>query len=616
ISRSQEKEEIIVARITVRNFAETMRVAQMNLDLMEYREGDDLIVWTTQKQFDELRAAGLRVRVDEAQTAELQNSFQTDTFNGGYRTVEETRAFLDQMAAQYPNLAQAFTYGQSWEKTRNAANGYNLFGIKLTNRNITGNKPTFFLEAGIHARELVPPEIATRFVEYLLKNYGRDADATWLLDEHQIVVIPIVNPDGRKIAETNPSKRKNTNNLTGNCSLVSFGVDLNRNFQYFWGAVNTPTSDPPCTETFPGLTAASEPETQGIQNLVSSLFPDQRGPLRTDPAPPDATGVFLDMHSTGNLVLYPWGEDNLPPPNLQLRTIAQKMASYNGYNPIQSVQLYPTSGTAREYAYGELGVAGFGMEIGSGSGSCGGFAPAHGCIEGGANGNFWGKNLPMLLYLSKIARTPYMTGEGATAETLSVTRTAAANTFALRAQISDAANGEQNVSAAEVYVDTPPWRGGTPITMTAEDGSFDSPIEFVVANVTVPAGRHIFYVRGRDSTNNWGAIKAVFTPRNATVADFDGDGRTDVSVFRPGNGIWYINQSANNAFRAEQFGISTDRITPGDYDGDGKTDVAVFRSGTWFVIKSQSNTFSGISFGAASDTPVAADYDGDGKTDY
>jgi murein tripeptide amidase MpaA len=206
ISHSQEKEEIIVARITVHNFAETMRVAQMNLDLMEYREGDDLIVWTTRKQFNELRAAGLQVRIDEAQTAELQNSFQTDTFNGGYRTVEETRAFLDQMAAQYPNLAQAFTYGQSWEKTRNAANGYNLFGIKLTNRNITGNKPTFFLEAGIHARELVPPEIATRFVEYLLKNYGRDADATWLLDEHQIVVIPIVNPDGRKIAETNPSK--------------------------------------------------------------------------------------------------------------------------------------------------------------------------------------------------------------------------------------------------------------------------------------------------------------------------------------------------------------------------------------------------------------------------
>jgi hypothetical protein len=322
------------------------------------------------------------------------------------------------------------------------------------------------------------------------------------------------------------------------------------------------------------------------------------------------------MHSTGNLVLYPWGEDNLPPPNLQLRTIAQKMASYNGYNPIQSVQLYPTSGTAREYAYGELGVAGFGMEIGSGSGSCGGFAPAYGCIEGGTNGNFWGKNLPMLLYLSKIARTPYMTGEGSTAETLSVTRTATANTFALRAQISDAANGEQNVSAAEVYVDTPPWRGGTPIAMTAEDGSFNSPIEFAVANVTVPAGRHIFYVRGRDSANNWGAIKAAFTPRNATVADFDGDGRTDVSVFRPGSGIWYINQSANNAFRAEQFGISTDRITPGDYDGDGKTDVAVFRNGTWFVNKSQSNTFSGISFGAASDTPVAGDYDGDGKTDY
>lgn len=105
------------------------------------------------------------------------------------------------------------------------------------------------LEAGIHARELVPPEMATRFIEYLLSNYGRDADATWLLDEQQIVVIPVVNPDGRKIAETGQQKRKNMNNLTGGCSTVGSGIDLNRNFSFLWGTVNPPT-EPPCGETF------------------------------------------------------------------------------------------------------------------------------------------------------------------------------------------------------------------------------------------------------------------------------------------------------------------------------------------------------------------------------
>ena len=122
------------------------------------------------------------------------------------------------MAASYPQLAQVFTYGQSWEKMRNPLNGYNLTGIKLTNRQIGGDKPKFFLQAGIHARELVPPEMATRFIEYLLKNYGTDGDATWLLDEHEIVIVPLINPDGRKIAETGLMKRKNTNNLTGGCT--------------------------------------------------------------------------------------------------------------------------------------------------------------------------------------------------------------------------------------------------------------------------------------------------------------------------------------------------------------------------------------------------------------
>ncbi len=521
ILQAHETEETIVARVRVRNFAEMMRVTQAGLDLMEYRDGEELIFWTTRRQFAELQKQGFVLRIDEQKTFELQRDLQTDTFRAGYRTVEETRAFLDQMQTQFPNLAEVFTYGQSWEKTRNANNGYDLFGVKLTNKQITGSKPTFFLQAGIHSRELVPPEIATRFIEYLLTNYGTDADATWLLDEHQIVVIPIVNPDGRKLAEQSLLKRKNTNNTTGNCTNITFGIDLNRNFSFFWGTVNLPT-EPPCGETFPGLTAGSEPETQAIEDLVDSLFPDQREPGRTEPAPLDATGVFLDMHSTGNLILYPWGQDNTPPPNLQLRTIARKMASYNGYNPIQSIQLYPTSGSAREYAYGEHGVAGLGMEIGSGSGACGGFFATYSCLDGGDGGNFWNLNRPALLYLAKIARTPYMTSEGATTETLTVSRTGA-NSYALRAQISDANNGGQTVSAAEVYVDTPPWRGGTPVQMIAKDEKFNSTVEFVYVNLTVSPGRHIFYVRGRDATNNWGAIKAAFTPSTEITIDFNGE---------------------------------------------------------------------------------------------
>ena len=104
---------------------------------------------------------------------------------------------------------------------------------------------------------------------------------------------------------------------------------------------------------------------------------------------------------------------------------------------------------------------------------------------------------------------------------------------------------------------------------------------------------------------------------NRSTADFDGDGRTDVSVFRPSDGTWYIMQSGTNTFRAQPFGTNGDRIVPGDYDGDGRTDVAVFRpsDSNWYILRSSDNSFSAVTWGLATDKPVPGDYDGDGKTD-
>lgn len=95
--------------------------------------------------------------------------------------------------------------------------------------------------------------------------------------------------------------------------------------------------------------------------------------------------------------------------------------------------------------------------------------------------------------------------------------------------------------------------------------------------------------------------------------DYDGDGRSDISVFRPSNGSWFINGSTSGGSQFP-FGISTDKIVPGDYDGDRKTDAAVFRDGTWYLLRS-SLGFTAQQFGMAGDIPQSGDFDGDGTDD-
>jgi PKD repeat protein len=470
------------------------------------------------------QVAGLRVETESLHTvdqyfqprAAAEAEIESIPSYPCYRTVEETFATAQAIADNHPALATWTDQGDSWEKTQGQG-GYDLMVLVLTNSAIPGPKPKLFVTSAIHAREYATAELVTRFAESLINGYGTDADATWLIDHHELHFMLHANPDGRKQAETGLSWRKNTND--NYCSFWPNyrGADLNRNFEFSWGCCGG-SSGSECDATYRGPSAASEPETQAVQNYVRANFADNRGPDPSDPAPDDTPGVYLDIHSHGKLLLWPWGHTSDPAPNgTQLQTLGRKLAYWNDHSPEQAIGLYPTDGTTDGVGYGELGVASFTYELGTAFfESCSYFEDT-----------IVPDNMPSLLYAAKVVRTPYLTPAGPEALSLSLSDGASApgvpagTPVTLQATVDDTrynnSNGTepaQNVTSAEVYVDDPPWvTGATAIAMSASDGAFDSTIEGVEATIDTTGlsdGQHILFVRGQDANGSWGAFSAVF----------------------------------------------------------------------------------------------------------
>ncbi len=515
----------------------------LDIDLLEphNQTGDKIVALVSKEQQQMLLAQGWQVQVDEEQTR-LFDRWALLSYLDSYQTVEDIHTMFYQMEQQYPTLARVEDFGDSWERVQyGSERGYDLLALRMTSQRHTGEKPVFFLMAAIHAREMVSAEIATRFITMLLEGYGTDATITWLLDEHEVLVVPIANPDGRKLAEQGYFQRKNVNDqYGGGCAVPPImsnhtGVDLNRNFGYQWGTVVGPDTDP-CEQTFPGDVAASEPETQAIQQFITSLFPNHPAPGSSgQPAPDTTSGVLISLHSYAEMVLWPWGYSDSPSPNAAgLARLGRRMAAMNGYYAGQAVTLYPTSGTTDDWAYATLGIPSYTFEIGPTFGQCGGFMPPASCLDDATGGGFWQRNMPALLYAARVARAPYLLPIGPDVRELRVISDTATVTVTVMLD-----GGTGHVRNADMSLGMSPWYGSEPLTMTVTDGVWDSPVETaqtVISQTRLLQEGHnlsntLVLVRGQSESGVWGGMQPVWvheqTPTGVLVqgitSEQDGD---------------------------------------------------------------------------------------------
>jgi PKD repeat protein/murein tripeptide amidase MpaA len=444
-----------------------------------------------------------------------------------YATVEETFEQALAFVSNYPDFAEWIDIGNSWKKD-NGEVGYDLMVLKITNKNIAGDKPKLLINTGLHAREYAPVALATDFAHMLLEQYETNADIQWIVDNHEVHLLLQSNPDGRKIAEGGVYQRKNVN--TNHCASSTVGVDLNRNFAFFWNSTPDGSSGDECSEVFRGTSAESEPETQALSNYARSIFPDARGPNEEDAAPADTTGIHLDIHSYSQLVLWPYGHtDRVSPNNSGFVALGNKFAWFNNYTPQQSVGLYATDGTSDDVSYGELGVAAFTFELGTS------FFQQCSTYENTIKPD----NLKALVYAAKVVSAPYTLAFGPEISVLKLN----ASTAAISVEQSEIIVAEitatalqtkqstlgKTISRIEYSIDTPIWKDGAEIiALTENDGDLSSATEKMQANIDtteMTLGQHVIYFRAYDGDNNVGVTSAQFITvtedvNNLPIADF------------------------------------------------------------------------------------------------
>ena len=356
----------VVARLDFPSHELAVSLYESNYNVAAYHPGEWIDLTLSTEEYERLVTEGFNLRV--VQTAEsIKRNLRSSTERlDGYRFYEQTIQELHDLAEQHPDIIRLENIGKTqgsiyFEEGKLPYEDYqhNLWALKLTTKpDDISDKPAVYYMGAHHAREPLSTEVAMGVLYHLVEGYYEDEEIEDLIDKTEIWFIPIVNPDGQKVVldEINLDWRKNIRDNNDNGQLDTMfdtdGVDLNRNYPFEWAKEISPSS-----LTYPGPFPASEPETTSVINLLRR----------------ENFVAGISYHTYSELVLYPYAYEAAidAPDKTALKDLAEKMAntipklySNGNYVPMQSSGLYPANGILDDFAYGELGIFAYTVELG------------------------------------------------------------------------------------------------------------------------------------------------------------------------------------------------------------------------------------------------------------
>lgn len=369
--------------LTAENGERRSRAAQLGLSIEEV-SGDTIAGIATPEALRRLRAAGYKVlsltRLQDTLPLEFPNPDEA------YHDYAEVQDELGKIASAHPDVASLVEVGLSHRGLKITALRFN----SSARGSLPSAKPGALFLGAHHAREHLSSEVPLLIARWIAQNRA-DPEVAALLKTRDIYIAPLVNPDGAEFDIEGGEYRWHRKNMRPNPD-GTMGTDLNRNYDSHWG--ESGTSDRPGDDTYGGPKPFSEPESQAVKAFIEA-----RSNIK----------VMVSYHTYSELILYPWSytETRLDDARAlkAYQEMARQMASWTGYDAKQSAELYPSSGDTCDWAWEHRKIFCFTFELTPKSWSGGGFYPGPGAIEPTTQ-----KNIPPVLYLSRLADDPWRAG--------------------------------------------------------------------------------------------------------------------------------------------------------------------------------------------------------------